>query len=215
VNQRDLLEPGPTAAGLPTVQDSQHATERAGESRSASLDLPTSVTTAPQPGQHATERQAPGQSGASQSAAAVEAIGSSAGHRAAVRQARSQSAASRSSADAEAAAPREAERASVVERLWTALREIEDPEIPVSLVDMGLIVSIEYLATDKTARLQITYTAMGCPAMDMIQDDIRARLLQEINVENVEIEVVWDPVWTHRQLSPAARASMRELGIAV
>jgi metal-sulfur cluster biosynthetic enzyme len=95
------------------------------------------------------------------------------------------------------------------------LRDVEDPEIPVSLVDMGLIVSIDYRATDRTARLQITYTAMGCPAMDMIQEDIRARLLREADVENVEIEVVWDPVWTHRRLSPAARASMRELGIAV
>jgi metal-sulfur cluster biosynthetic enzyme len=112
-------------------------------------------------------------------------------------------------------APPEFQRAPVVESLWAALRDVEDPEIPVSLVDMGLIVSIDYRATDRTARLQITYTAMGCPAMDMIQEDIRARLLREADVENVEIEVVWDPVWTHRRLSPAARASMRELGIAV
>ena len=80
---------------------------------------------------------------------------------------------------------------------------------------MGLIVSIDYLPHDNTARLKITYTAMGCPAMDMIQDDIRARLLREPDVERVDIEVVWDPVWTHRRLSAAARASMRELGLAV
>jgi metal-sulfur cluster biosynthetic enzyme len=104
---------------------------------------------------------------------------------------------------------------AVVERLWAALREVEDPEIPVSLVDMGLIVSVDYRVADNTARLQITYTAMGCPAMDMIQDDIRARLLREADVDNVDIDVVWDPVWTHRRLSPAARASMRELGVGV
>jgi metal-sulfur cluster biosynthetic enzyme len=102
-----------------------------------------------------------------------------------------------------------------VDRLWSALREVEDPELPVSLVDMGLIISIEYVAVQKAARLRITYTAMGCPAMDMIQDDIRARLLREPDVDRVDIDVVWDPIWTHRRLSPAARASMRELGLAV
>jgi metal-sulfur cluster biosynthetic enzyme len=102
-----------------------------------------------------------------------------------------------------------------VERLWAALGEVEDPEIPVSLVDMGLIVSVEYEPSDRSARLQITYTAMGCPAMDMIQDDIRERLMREVDVERVDIEVVWDPVWTEGRLSRTARGRMRELGLAV
>ena len=106
-------------------------------------------------------------------------------------------------------------RDALVARLWSALREIEDPEIPVSLVDMGLIVAVDYLAEERAAKLKITYTAMGCPAMDMIQDDIRARLLREPEIERVDIEVVWDPVWTHRRLSESARNSMRELGLSV
>jgi metal-sulfur cluster biosynthetic enzyme len=100
-------------------------------------------------------------------------------------------------------------------RLWSALREVEDPELPVSLVDMGLIVSLDYVAEIQTARLKITYTAMGCPAMDMIQDDIRARLLCEPDVAHVDIDVVWDPVWTHRRLSQSARETMRDLGVSV
>ena len=104
---------------------------------------------------------------------------------------------------------------ALLARLWSALREIEDPEIPVSLVDMGLIVAVEYLAEEHAAKLKITYTAMGCPAMDMIQDDIRARLLREPEIERVDIEVVWDPVWTHCRLSESARNSMRELGLSV
>ena len=100
-------------------------------------------------------------------------------------------------------------------RLWAALREVEDPEIPVSLVDMGLIVSIDYNVSTRAAQLKITYTAMGCPAMDMIQDDIRARLLREPDVDHVEIEVVWDPVWSHGRLSRSARGRMRELGLVV
>jgi len=104
---------------------------------------------------------------------------------------------------------------SVVARLWAALREVEDPEIPVSLVDMGLIVAVDYAADERAARLKITYTAMGCPAMDMIQDDIRARLLREHDVSVVDLDVVWDPVWTHRRLSHAARETMRDLGVSV
>jgi len=103
----------------------------------------------------------------------------------------------------------------VVGSLWAALREVEDPEIPVSLVDMGLIVSIDYDPGAQAAKLRITYTAMGCPAMDMIQDDIRARLLREPDVASVDIEVVWDPVWTNRRLSQSARESMRGLGLSV
>ena len=102
-----------------------------------------------------------------------------------------------------------------VGRIWQALRQIEDPEIPVSLVDMGLIVDVAYDAAERAAHLTITYTAMGCPAMTMIQDDIRERLLGMAGVEWVDIRVVWDPVWTRKRLSESARATMRELGIAV
>jgi metal-sulfur cluster biosynthetic enzyme len=100
-------------------------------------------------------------------------------------------------------------------RLWRALLDVEDPEIPVSIVDMGLIVSLDYDPGVCAASLRITYTAMGCPAMDMIQDDIRARLLREPDVERVDIDVVWDPIWTRSRLSQAARAAMLELGISV
>ena len=101
----------------------------------------------------------------------------------------------------------------MIERIWAALREVEDPEIPVSLVDMGLIVSVGY--AEGVAQLTITYTAMGCPAMDMIQDDIRARLLREDGIDRVDIDVTWAPAWSRKRLSGQARAAMRELGIAV
>jgi metal-sulfur cluster biosynthetic enzyme len=105
--------------------------------------------------------------------------------------------------------------ASVEARLWEALRHVEDPEIPVSVVGMGLIVSVQYVAEQRRADLQITYTTMGCPAMDFIQDDIREALLADVDVDSVDIEVVWDPVWTKARLRDDARSRMRELGIAV
>ena len=102
---------------------------------------------------------------------------------------------------------------SVEARLWQALCEVEDPEIPISVVGMGLIVSLRYAADERAVDIELTFTAMGCPAMDFIQDDIRERLLQEPDVEEVRIEVVWDPVWTRSRIREDARATMRSLGI--
>jgi metal-sulfur cluster biosynthetic enzyme len=96
-------------------------------------------------------------------------------------------------------------------KLWQALQDVEDPEIPVSVVNLGLIVSIAY--DDGVADVQMTFTAMGCPAMDFIQEDIRARLLREPEVDEVRIEVVWDPVWTRDRIRAEARATMRRLGV--
>ncbi len=104
---------------------------------------------------------------------------------------------------------------TVEARLWDALRHVEDPEIPVSVVGMGLIVSVAYRAETRSAELQITYTSMGCPAMEFIEDDIRSALLADPDVDVVEIEVVWDPVWTKARLRDDARLKMRSLGIAV
>ena len=98
-------------------------------------------------------------------------------------------------------------------RLWLALRDVEDPEIPISVVGMGLIVSIAYRAAERAVDLELTFTAMGCPAMEFIQDDIRERLMQEPEVDEVRIEIVWDPVWTRSRIREESRATMRKLGI--
>jgi metal-sulfur cluster biosynthetic enzyme len=104
---------------------------------------------------------------------------------------------------------------NVEARLWEALRHVEDPEIPVSVVGMGLIVSLAYRAHERAADLQITFTAMGCPAMEFIEEDIREALLRDPDVDSVRIEVVWDPVWTKDRIRAEARMRMRELGIVV
>jgi metal-sulfur cluster biosynthetic enzyme len=103
--------------------------------------------------------------------------------------------------------------ASIEGRLWRALQEVEDPEIPISVVGMGLIVSLAYSAHERAVDLELTFTSMGCPAMEFIEDDIRERLLAEPDVDLVRIEVVWDPVWTRSRIREDARATMRRLGI--
>ena len=96
--------------------------------------------------------------------------------------------------------------------LWDALRDVTDPEIPISVVDMGLIVDLTQ--QDGIVNIKLTFTAMGCPAMDFIMDDIRARLLQEPGVRQVDIEVVWDPVWTKARLSEEGIEIMQTWGIS-
>jgi metal-sulfur cluster biosynthetic enzyme len=103
--------------------------------------------------------------------------------------------------------------AQVEARLWDALRKVDDPEIPVSVVGMGLIVSLAYVPERRLAALQITFTAMGCPAMEFIEDDIREALLRDPDVDEVELEVVWDPIWTKDRIRADAREAMRKLGI--
>ena len=100
-----------------------------------------------------------------------------------------------------------------VVRLWTALHDVEDPEFPMSVVDMGLIVDVQKV--EQTAKLQMTFTAMGCPCMDMIMEDIRSRLLQEADVEQVDIEVVWSPVWTKARLSERGQEIMLLNGVTL
>jgi metal-sulfur cluster biosynthetic enzyme len=96
--------------------------------------------------------------------------------------------------------------------LWDALRDIMDPELPISVVDMGLIVDLAQRGS--TVDLKLTFTAMGCPAMDFIMDDIRARLLQEPGVEQVEIEIVWEPVWTKARLTEDGIETLRTWGVS-
>ena len=103
--------------------------------------------------------------------------------------------------------------------LWDALREVEDPELGISVVDMGLIVDAHRDGPNghdgSTARVTITYTAMGCPATELIEGDIGMRLRQAPGVQDVVIEVVCEPVWTKARLTNDGRDALALLGVAV
>lgn len=103
--------------------------------------------------------------------------------------------------------------AAIEERLRQALRDVDDPELPISIVDMGLVVALNFERGE--ALVKLTFTSMGCPAMDMIVDDVRSRLLREPDVERVRVEVVWEPIWSKAMLTADGRAQLREWGISV
>jgi metal-sulfur cluster biosynthetic enzyme len=96
--------------------------------------------------------------------------------------------------------------------LWDALRDVTDPEIPISVVDMGLIVGLSQ--QDGVVDVEVTFTAMGCPATEFILDDIRERLLREPGVREVRLEVVWSPVWSKARLSEDGIEIMRTWGVS-
>lgn len=107
--------------------------------------------------------------------------------------------------------------------LWAALAQVEDPEMPVNIVDLGLVVSLRFEQRPRPAGgdpegvavLQLTYTAMGCPAMDMISEDARAALLAVPDVQRAEIETVWSPPWTKSRISADGRLALQAWGLAV
>lgn len=97
--------------------------------------------------------------------------------------------------------------------LWQALREVRDPELPVSLVDLGLVYAMR--REDDCVHVDLTFTATACPCMDFIREDITNRLLEEPGVRRVEIREVWDPPWTTDRLTPEGRAALRGSGVSV
>jgi metal-sulfur cluster biosynthetic enzyme len=99
------------------------------------------------------------------------------------------------------------------ERLWAALAEVQDPEMPINLVDLGVIYRIA--EEDGLVEVDLTFTAMGCPASDFILDDVRERLLREDGVREVRINVVWNPPWTVARVSEAGRDALESWGLAV
>ena len=85
--------------------------------------------------------------------------------------------------------------------------------MPINLVDLGLVYGLR-LEAPKVS-VDLTFTAMGCPAHDFILEDIRERLLAEPEIEEVEIKVVWDPPWSSERLTQDGRDSLEMWGLAV
>ena len=97
--------------------------------------------------------------------------------------------------------------------LWDALREVMDPEIPISLVDLGLIHAIRLEAG--VAEVDLTLTATACPCMAFIRYDVEERLLREAGVAAVRVNEVWNPPWSKARITPRGRQRLRELGIGM
>jgi len=97
--------------------------------------------------------------------------------------------------------------------IWQTLKTCFDPEIPVNIVDLGLIYDMEIsqLADGSRIDVKMTLTAQGCGMGGSIAADARNKLLDLPGVAEADVQVVWDPPWTPEKISPEGRAL---LGIA-
>jgi metal-sulfur cluster biosynthetic enzyme len=94
------------------------------------------------------------------------------------------------------------------EEIYEVLRECFDPEIPVNVVDLGLIYGVDI--EQNAVNVRMTLTAPGCSMGAMISTQIEDRLLGIPDCERANVEIVWEPPWTPHRMSEAAR---KQLGI--
>ncbi len=89
------------------------------------------------------------------------------------------------------------------DEVFEALRQVEDPELGMDIVDLGLL----YDAEIEGSKVKVIHslTSMGCPAGPMIQEDIHSVVAALPDVDDVEIELTWDPPWTPDRMSEDAK----------
>jgi metal-sulfur cluster biosynthetic enzyme len=95
--------------------------------------------------------------------------------------------------------------------VWTALRSCFDPEIPVNIVDLGLVydLAIESATAGKhTVEVKMTLTAPGCGMGPVIAEDARKKIAELPEVESAKVHIVWDPQWTPHMISPEGRKKL-------
>jgi probable FeS assembly SUF system protein SufT len=104
-------------------------------------------------------------------------------------------------------------REEVQSLVWDQLRACFDPEIPVNIVDLGLIYDCAVMPLSSNsykATVRFTLTAQGCGMGQFLKQDIRTKLLTVPGVEEADVELVWDPPWNQSMISGAAK---QQLGI--
>ncbi len=92
------------------------------------------------------------------------------------------------------------------EQVYEVLRNCYDPEIPVNLVDLGLIYDVK--VEDDNVDVVMTLTARGCPAHSFISDQVRQEVAKIAGVKSANVQVVWDPPWNISRLSEAAKLAL-------
>jgi probable FeS assembly SUF system protein SufT len=95
--------------------------------------------------------------------------------------------------------------------VWDAMKTCYDPEIPVNIVDLGLIYSCEFNIMDNNSTLveiKMTLTAPGCGMGPVIADEVKQKVNGVPGVGDVKLELVWDPPWDQSMISEAARLQM-------
>lgn len=94
----------------------------------------------------------------------------------------------------------------VEKKIEDRLRNVLDPEIGISIVDLGLVYDLK--VEDEKLFLKMTLTTLGCPLFDVLEEDIRAKLKDVMEIRKVRIELVFDPPWSPELMTEEAKAKL-------
>ena len=97
------------------------------------------------------------------------------------------------------------------EQITDSLKQCMDPEVPLSIVDMGLIYGID-VSDNNDVNIKMTMTTKGCPLHDTMVDDVTRYTKKVPGVNNVQVDIVWDPPWSMDRMSDDAKAKMKGFG---
>ena len=92
------------------------------------------------------------------------------------------------------------------DRVMEVLHTCYDPEIPIDIVDLGLVYDVE--VKDDVVHVKMTLTSQGCPSAQQIPDDMRRKLSALEGVREASVEVVWDPPWHPDRISPEGKQKL-------
>ena len=95
--------------------------------------------------------------------------------------------------------------------VWAALAEVQDPELPVGIVDLGLVRSVR--VEGGTVSVGLTFTSIACPCTDVLVDDVKSRLAGLDGVTGVEVEELFEP-WSRDDLTEEGRIALLALGVS-
>ena len=98
-----------------------------------------------------------------------------------------------------------------VEQVRNSLKQCMDPEVPLSIVDMGLIYGID-ISENNDVNIKMTMTTQGCPLHETMVDDVKRYTRKVSGVNTVNVDIVWDPPWTMDKMSDEAKAMMKKMG---
>jgi len=97
--------------------------------------------------------------------------------------------------------------------VWAVLSDVEDPEMPISIVDLGLIYGVD--VTDEVATIDMTLTYSGCPARDMLLEEVEKRVEAIDGIDGTQLRLVWSPEWSLEMVTEQGRNDLNEFGLSV
>ena len=98
-----------------------------------------------------------------------------------------------------------------IDQVRSSLKQCMDPEVPLSIVDMGLVYGID-ISDNNDVNIKMTMTTKGCPLHDSMVDDVKRYTKKVPGVNNVNVDIVWDPPWSMDKMSDEAKALMKNMG---